>query len=51
MITVICIALILVCALVCVTRIWKKKKIDIISGISAAACLGAIIGLLIYKFM
>ena len=51
MLAVICIVLVLVCALTCGARIWEKKKIDFISGISAAACIGAVIGLLVYKFM
>lgn len=51
MLAVICIALILVCAFVCVARIWEKKKMDFISGICAAACAGAVIGLVVYKIL
>lgn len=51
MLSIISIVLIAVCALTCAARIYEKKKIDLISGICAAACVGAAVGMLIYHFM
>lgn len=51
MLSIISIVLILACALTCTARIYEKKKIDFISGICAAACVGAVVGMLIYHFM
>lgn len=51
MLTVICIVLAAACAVSCTARIWERKKVDFVSGLCAAACFGAVIGLMIYKFI
>lgn len=43
--------LILVCATSYMVRTKEKGKLDFISGLNAAVCIGALIGLLIYKFL
>lgn len=50
MLVFIIIILLLVCATNSMVRTKEQKKVDFITGLSIAVCIGSLIGLLIYKF-